>query len=74
VQTYTLRDGRTVAGRILEEGQSNFLVIQPDSQTASISRAEIVRQEPLGVSAMPSYERVMAAGDLAALVAWLMRE
>jgi putative heme-binding domain-containing protein len=74
VHTYTLRDGRTLAGRILEEGQSNFLVIQPDNQTASIARADIVRQEPLGASTMPSYDRAMAAGDLAALVAWLMRD
>ena len=31
-----LRDGKTVAGRIHEEGQSNFTVVQPDNQTVTV--------------------------------------
>jgi putative membrane-bound dehydrogenase-like protein len=71
LHTYTLRDGKTHAGRILEEGQSNFTVIQPDGRSVTITRAEIVSQATSPASAMPPYDRVMSAADLAALVAWL---
>ncbi|MEO6245996.1 MAG: PVC-type heme-binding CxxCH protein [Opitutaceae bacterium] len=73
LHTYTLRDGKTVAGRIHEEGQSNFTVIQADNQIASVTRADIVKQEALSTSAMPPFDRAMSAPELAALVAWLMK-
>ena len=73
LHTYTLRNGQTIAGRILEEGQSNFVVIQPDNQTATITRTDIAKEETLPVSAMPPFDRVMSASDLAALVAWLTK-
>ncbi|MEY2877689.1 MAG: hypothetical protein RLZZ15_69, partial [Verrucomicrobiota bacterium] len=74
LHTYTLRDGKTLAGRILEEGQSNFVIVQPDNQTATITRTEIVKEETLPVSAMPPFDRTMSAADLAALVAWLTQK
>ena len=72
-RSYTLRDGNAVAGRILEEGQSNFVVIQPDNQIVTITRSEIVKEEALPSSAMPAFDRVMSAADLAALIAWLTK-
>lgn len=73
LHTYTLNDGTVVAGRILEEGQSNFSVIQPDGQAATITRTDIARDETAPLSAMPPYDRTMSAADLAALVAWLTK-
>ena len=73
LHSYTLRDGRVIAGRILEEGQSNFVAIQPDNQTVTVTRTDIVKDETLPTSAMPPYDRVMSAADLAALVAWLTK-
>ncbi|MBL9202492.1 MAG: c-type cytochrome [Opitutaceae bacterium] len=73
LHTYTLRNGKTHAGRILEEGQSNFSIIQPDGQSVTITRTEIVSQAASPASAMPPYDRVMSAAELAALVAWLTK-
>jgi putative membrane-bound dehydrogenase-like protein len=73
LHTYTLRDGKTLAGRLLEEGQGNFVIVQPDNQSATITRTDIVKQETVPVSAMPAYDRTMSAADFAALVAWLTR-
>ncbi|MSU48672.1 MAG: c-type cytochrome [Opitutus sp.] len=73
VHTYTLRDGKSLAGRILEEDQSRFVIIQPNNETASITRADIVKDEALPISAMPPADSIMSATDLAALVAWLVK-
>ncbi len=73
LHTYMLRDGKTYAGRILEEGQSNFVIIQPDGQTVTITRTDIEKHESAPLSAMPPYDRVMSATDVAALVAWLTK-
>ena len=73
VHTYTLRDARVIAGRILEEGQSTFAVIQADGQTATLTRAEIVREDTAAGSIMPPYDRTLSVPDLAALVAWLIK-
>ena len=73
LHTYTLRDGQSYAGRMLEEDQSRFVLIQPNNETVSITRADIVKDEALPVSAMPPFDSMMSATDLAALVAWLMK-
>ena len=49
------------------------MVVQPDNQIASVTRADIVKQETLPTSAMPPFDRAMSAPELAALVAWLMK-
>ena len=73
LHTYTLRDGQSYAGRMLEEDQSRFVLIQPNNETVSITRADVVKDEALPVSAMPPFDSTMSATDLAALVAWLMK-
>lgn len=73
LHTYTRRDGRTVTGRILEESQSAFSVIQPDNEVVTLLRAEVMRETALPASVMPAFDRAMSAADLAALVAWLTR-
>ncbi len=73
LHTYTLRDGRSFAGRILEEGQSNFVLIQLNNETTTITRTDIVKDETLPASAMPPFDSTMSVTDLAALVAWLMK-
>jgi putative membrane-bound dehydrogenase-like protein len=73
LHTYTLREGQTLAGRMLEEDQSKFVIIQPNNEPATITRAEIVKQETLVASAMPAFDSTLTAADLAALVAWLMK-
>ena len=73
LHTYTLRDGQTLAGRMLEEDQNKFVIIQPNNEPATITRAEIVKQETLVASAMPAFDSTLSAADLAALVAWLMK-
>ncbi len=73
LHTYTLRNGQTFAGRMLEEDQNKFVIIQPNNEPATITRAEIVKQETLVASAMPPFDSTLSAPDLAALVAWLMK-
>lgn len=73
LQTFTLRDGRGLAGRILEESQSSVSIIQPDNEVATLLRAEIIRENSLPTSVMPAFDRAMSAADLAALIAWLTR-
>jgi putative membrane-bound dehydrogenase-like protein len=73
LRTFALKDGRAVAGRLLEESQSNVTVIQPDGQTVTLARTDILKQDTMADSAMPAFDRAMAAADLAALVAWLTR-
>jgi len=73
LHTYTLRDGKTLAGRMLEEDQNKFVIVQPNNEPATIVRADIVKQETLATSAMPPFGSAMSANDLAALVAWLMK-
>jgi putative membrane-bound dehydrogenase-like protein len=70
---YTLRNGQSLSGRILEEEQGSFMIVQPGNQTAKIDRADVVKEETLPLSAMPPFDRTMSAADLAALVAWLMK-
>ena len=48
-------------------------MIQPDNQIVTITRSEIVKEEALPSSAMPAFDRVMSAADLAALIAWLTK-
>jgi putative membrane-bound dehydrogenase-like protein len=74
VHTYTLRDGKVVAGRILEEGQSNVTIIQPDNRTVTLARTDLVKQETLPISSMPPYDHAMSAVDLAAMIAWLTKQ
>jgi putative membrane-bound dehydrogenase-like protein len=73
LHTYTLRNGQTLAGRMLEEDQNKFVIIQPNNEPATITRAEIVKQETLVASAMPPFDSTLSAPDLTALVAWLMK-
>lgn len=73
LHAYTTRNGRTVAGRILEESQSAIWVIQPDNEVVTLLRAEVVKETSMPASVMPAFDRAMSAGDLAALVAWLTK-
>ena len=70
---YTLRDGKTLAGRIFEEDQSRFVIIHANNEPATITRVDVVKQESTALSAMPPFDSTMSATDLAALVAWLMK-
>jgi putative membrane-bound dehydrogenase-like protein len=65
------RDGKSYAGRLLEETSRQLSLMQPDSQTVRIPISDIVKRESLHISPMPAFDRVLSAPDLAALVAWL---
>ena len=71
--TVSTRDGSTIAGRLQEETADVLTIMQPDGSRRSIQRAEIAKRESLHTSPMPAFDRVLAARDLADLVAWLMR-
>jgi len=73
LHAYSLSDGRTVVGRILEESQLAFSVIQPDNEIVTVMRRDVVKDEPMPASAMPASDQTMSATDLAALVGWLSR-
>ena len=72
LRTFSLRDGSRVAGRLVAEQGPTVQVMGPDSRVVTLPRADITAQESSPVSAMPPFDRVLAAGDLADLVAWLM--
>jgi putative heme-binding domain-containing protein len=71
LRSFALKDGRSLAGRLLEEGQTNVTIIQPDNQTVNVRRDEITSEQSMPVSAMPPFDRAMSVADHAALVAWL---
>lgn len=73
VHTYALRNGRSYAGRILEESQSSFALVQPDNEVVTIMRSDVVQTVPMPASAMPAFDRVMSAAELASLVSWLTK-
>lgn len=73
LHAYSLSGGRTVVGRVLEESQLAFSVIQPDNEVVTVMRRDVVKDEPMPASAMPAYDQAMSVNDLAALVAWLAR-
>jgi len=72
LRTFTLQDGTSVAGRLVAEQGPTLQVMGPDSRVVTLRRADITRQESSPVSAMPPFDRVLSAGDLADLAAWLM--
>lgn len=65
------KDGKTFAGRRQEETAMALTLMQPDSTSVTIKRADIAKQESLPTSPMPPFDRVLTAQQVADVVAWL---
>lgn len=66
-----LRDGRTIAGRFLNQDTFSFQVIDATDKMMSIDRSTIRESSILTTSPMPSFKDKMSAQELADLVAYL---
>ena len=72
LQSVSTGEGGSYSGILREETDRHLTLMQGDGQPVRVEKAAIVRRESLHTSAMPPFDRLLAPGQVADIVAWLM--
>lgn len=66
------RDGRTITGRLLNQDSFSIQMLDPNERLVSFQKANLVRQDFIRTSAMPSYRDTLTMQEVDDLVGYLV--
>ena len=66
------RDGRTIRGRRLNEDTYTIQLIDEQDRLVSLTKANLRALEIIPASAMPSYEKMLTAGEISDVIGYLL--
>jgi putative membrane-bound dehydrogenase-like protein len=72
MQLVVTDQGQVLRGLIGEETDSTLTLIHADGQTTAVPKDEIELRESQKISAMPAFDRILTATQIADITAWLL--